>query len=86
MVRYAPGAVDVVLECASHSTVLHVIDSGPGFERSPMLPADPMSESGRGLFIISALTNEFNVSRRSGPGSHARAVLARTSGRSYRSD
>jgi len=78
VVRYAPGPADVALALDRHSAVLHVLDSGPGFERAPMLPADVMSETGRGLFIVSTLTKEFNVSRRPDGGSHARAVLLRS--------
>jgi anti-sigma regulatory factor (Ser/Thr protein kinase) len=54
---------------------LHVIDEGPGFERAPMLPRDLLSESGRGLYIVSELTDEFSVARGPNGGSHARAVL-----------
>jgi hypothetical protein len=34
-----------------------------------------MSESGRGLFIVSALTHDFRVAKGAKGGSHARAVL-----------
>ena len=47
----------------------------PGFERAPMLPGDLLSESGRGLYIVSELTDEFSVARGPHGGSHARAVL-----------
>ena len=42
----------------------------------PKLPADVLAESGRGLYIVSALAEDFSVSRRPDGGSHARAVLA----------
>lgn len=77
VVRHAPGPIEIVLDRSGAETVLHVIDEGPGFERAPLLPIDVMSESGRGLFIVSQLTREFSVSRRHPRGSHARAVLAR---------
>ncbi len=77
VVRHAPGSVEVVLDHRASEIVLHVIDNGPGFERAPMLPIDVMSESGRGLFIVSQLTREFNVTKRHPRGSHARAVLAK---------
>ena len=56
VVRHAAGAVEFVLDNTGGDLVLHVIDDGPGFERAPMLPIDVMSESGRGLFIVSQLT------------------------------
>lgn len=74
-VRHAPGPVRVLLDFSNRRPVLHVIDEGPGFERAPILPQDPMSESGRGLYIVSQLTAEFSVMRRRPRGSHARAVL-----------
>jgi anti-sigma regulatory factor (Ser/Thr protein kinase) len=77
VVRHAAGPVDLVLDHTNGEYVLHVIDEGPGFERMPMLPSDVMSESGRGLFIVSQLTREFSVTKRHPRGSHARAVLAR---------
>ncbi|HTU71747.1 MAG TPA: SpoIIE family protein phosphatase [Candidatus Baltobacteraceae bacterium] len=75
VVRHAPGAVEIVLDHTAGKLVLHVIDEGPGFERAPMLPVDVMSESGRGLFIVSRLTGEFSITKRHPRGSHARAVL-----------
>jgi anti-sigma regulatory factor (Ser/Thr protein kinase) len=76
VIRHAPGQVRIALDTSLGDGVLHVIDDGPGFERAPMLPIDPMSESGRGLFIIAQLTREFSVTRRHPRGSHARALLA----------
>jgi len=74
-IRHAPGPVRVALDASCGRGVLHVIDEGPGFERAPMLPIDPMSESGRGLFIVAQFTREFHVTRRHPRGSHARAML-----------
>ncbi len=73
--RHAPGSLEVIVDLSSPSPVLHVIDDGPGFERAPMLPRDLLSESGRGLYIVSELTDEFSVARGPNGGSHARAVL-----------
>jgi anti-sigma regulatory factor (Ser/Thr protein kinase) len=55
--------------------VLHVLDRGSGFRHISILPPDLLSESGRGLFIISALTQDFRVAKGVDGGSHARAVL-----------
>jgi len=74
-VRYAPGWVEVVADWSGPDPVLHVIDRGPGFRHISILPPDLLSESGRGLFIVSALTHDFYVSKRATGGSHARAVL-----------
>jgi len=75
-IRHAPGPLRIALDSSRDRGVLHVIDDGPGFERAPMLPLDPLSESGRGLFIVAQLTREFSVTRRHPRGSHARVLLA----------
>jgi PAS domain S-box-containing protein len=72
--RHAPGLVDVEIEWRGNAPVLHVLDRGPGYERTEQLPPSE-SESGRGLYLISKLTREFTVTRLPGYGSHARAVL-----------
>jgi PAS domain S-box-containing protein len=74
-VRYAPGLVEVIADWSGPDPVVHVLDNGPGFHHISILPPDVMSESGRGLFIVSALTHDFRVSKRANGGSHARAVL-----------
>ncbi len=74
--RYAPGTVEVTVDWSGEAPVLHVLDNGPGFHHVPALPRDVYSESGRGLFLISQLSDDFSVARRPERGSHARAVLA----------
>jgi len=74
--RYAPGPVEVTVDWSGSSPVIHVLDQGPGFHHVPVLPRDVYSESGRGLFIISSLSEDFSVAKRPSGGSHARAVLA----------
>jgi anti-sigma regulatory factor (Ser/Thr protein kinase) len=75
VVRYAPGPVEIRVDWNRGTPVLHVFDEGPGFMYLPRLPRDVYAESGRGLYLVSALAEDFHVSRRSGKGSHARAVL-----------
>jgi serine phosphatase RsbU (regulator of sigma subunit)/anti-sigma regulatory factor (Ser/Thr protein kinase) len=75
VVRYAGGKVTILLDMSAEAPVLHVLDRGDGFEHNRRLPSDLMSERGRGLFLVNAFTEEANVSRRRGGGSHARAVL-----------
>lgn len=77
VVRYASRWVDVTLDWNAETPVLHVLDGGPGFRHVPRLPESLLSESGRGLFIVDRLTDEFHVNRRPHGGSHARAVLSR---------
>jgi PAS domain S-box-containing protein len=75
-VRFAPGAIEIVFDWSYKiAPVLHVLDRGPGFTLAPKLPSDPLSERGRGLYIVSSLAEDFNVTPRYDGGSHARAVL-----------
>ena len=76
VVRYAPGPIEVTVDWSASAPVLHVLDRGPGFRHMAILPADLYSENGRGLFLVSALTQDFHVAKRPTGGSHARAVLS----------
>jgi signal transduction histidine kinase/serine phosphatase RsbU (regulator of sigma subunit)/anti-sigma regulatory factor (Ser/Thr protein kinase) len=76
VLRHAPGKIQMLFDCSGSAPVLHVLDEGAGFSFAPRLPHDIMAESGRGLYIIAALTDDFNVTRRLERGSHARAVIA----------
>jgi PAS domain S-box-containing protein len=73
--RYAPGAIDVALDLSGEFAVLHVVDAGAGFQHNARLPADALAESGRGLYIVSTIAEEFAVTRCTTGGAHARAVL-----------
>jgi anti-sigma regulatory factor (Ser/Thr protein kinase) len=73
--RYAPGAVDIALDLSGEYAVLHVVDTGSGFQHNARLPADALAESGRGLFIVATIAEEFAVTRCADGGAHARAVL-----------
>ena len=76
VVRHAPGPIDVQLDTTGPEPVLHVIDRGVGFIRDPALPINPLSESGRGLYIISRLTKGLRVERIPGYGNHIAATLS----------
>jgi anti-sigma regulatory factor (Ser/Thr protein kinase) len=78
VVRYTPGPVEIRVDWNRGNPVLHVFDAGPGFQFVPRLPSDMYSEGGRGLYLVSALAEDFHVSRRRSKGSHARAVLYST--------
>jgi anti-sigma regulatory factor (Ser/Thr protein kinase) len=76
VVRHAPGVVEAFVDWNGRAPVLHVRDRGRGFVFVPRLPRDVLAESGRGLYIIAELTEDFNVTRGDDGGSHARAVIA----------
>lgn len=71
-IRHAPGVIEMRFECsgAGGDVVLHMLDRGPGYRADSHLPADLMSENGRGLFIISVFSRRFTVKRRLRGGSH----------------
>jgi GAF domain-containing protein/anti-sigma regulatory factor (Ser/Thr protein kinase) len=76
VVRHAPGPIDVNIAWAQGRPTLHVTDRGPGFTRTPSLPADPLMESGRGLFIVEALSaHRFTVEYVPGYGTHVAVEL-----------
>lgn len=75
VVRHAPGPIEVQIEWAGPQPTLHVIDRGRGFLRDPSLPVDVLSESGRGLYIVSQLTDTLRIERIAGYGNHVAAVL-----------
>jgi anti-sigma regulatory factor (Ser/Thr protein kinase) len=74
--RHAAGPLSVLLDLSRRKPVLHVLDRGPTFRFEASLPTDALSETGRGLYLISRLASEFSVSERIGGGTHARVVLA----------
>jgi serine phosphatase RsbU (regulator of sigma subunit)/anti-sigma regulatory factor (Ser/Thr protein kinase) len=74
-VRHAPGALSIAISAAGGKVCLHVIDEGPGFDRRAELPSDIWSESGRGLFLISALAKNMTVEPLAGFGSYVTVEL-----------
>ena len=75
VVRHAPGPITVEVDWNAPDPILHVIDRGPAYDVQASLPADIMSESGRGLFLISVLGEDFSVTPLPGYGNHARVRL-----------
>ncbi|HZZ64142.1 MAG TPA: SpoIIE family protein phosphatase [Candidatus Baltobacteraceae bacterium] len=75
VVRHAPGPIDVQLQWSHAHPVLHVTDRGRGFVRDPGLPLDPLSESGRGLYIVAELGLSLRIERIAGYGNHIAAEL-----------
>jgi anti-sigma regulatory factor (Ser/Thr protein kinase) len=76
VLRHAQGDVEILVDWSGPLPVLHVRDQGPGFSHIPRLPQDILAEGGRGLYIVATLTDDFNVTRITGQGSHARAVIS----------
>jgi serine phosphatase RsbU (regulator of sigma subunit) len=73
--RHAPGQADLALEWSGDHPVLHVIDRGSGYSAEFESPADLLSESGRGLWLIKALGAHLSVTPIPGFGTHTRVVL-----------
>jgi anti-sigma regulatory factor (Ser/Thr protein kinase) len=68
VVRHAPGAVRVRLEWSGSKALLSVHDEHAPFTPKFKLPADIMSEHGRGLFIARALATSMDVTHVHGNG------------------
>jgi serine phosphatase RsbU (regulator of sigma subunit)/anti-sigma regulatory factor (Ser/Thr protein kinase) len=75
VVRHAPGPITIELDWEKDDPVLHVIDRGRAFDVKASLPDDVMSESGRGLFLVSVLTDDFAVTSLPDYGNHTRVKL-----------
>lgn len=74
--RHARGDAVAIVDRASSWPVLHLVDNGAGFRYSNRLPPNVFAESGRGLFIASALAARLEVLPDIDGGSHVIAVLA----------
>jgi anti-sigma regulatory factor (Ser/Thr protein kinase) len=75
VVRHAPGTVYVSIDWTGDFPELRITDTGDGYSKHPGLPSDLLCESGRGLFIVEALTRQFDVGRAPHGGSDVRALL-----------
>ena len=75
VVRHAGGPAWVSLTWAGEHPVLEVADLGPGFDLAATATPDVLAESGRGLFIASAIAPELRVAARRHRGSVVTAVL-----------
>jgi len=77
VLRYAPGRLSLGLSVDDRGIWLHVMDDGPGFNGPPSLPNDLWSESGRGLFLVAALGEEFHIKRLPVYGTYVKVLLPR---------
>jgi signal transduction histidine kinase len=74
-IRHAPGPIAVRLDWRGDDAVLTVHDEGESFQPDIRLPADPMSEHGRGLYIVRALALSLGFKDVEGDGSQVSARL-----------
>jgi serine/threonine-protein kinase RsbW len=73
--RDGPGVVDITYELHPDRVVIEVCDEGRGFVPTPPGERDALSESGLGLAIIQALSDELELGERDDrPGSRLRMV------------
>jgi phosphoserine phosphatase RsbU/P len=86
VLRYAPGRLSLGLSVDDRGIWLHVMDDGPGFNGPSSLPNDLWSESGRGLFLVSALSEEFHIKRLPVYGTYVKVLLPRKTSTSPRRD
>ncbi len=75
VVRHAPGSIRVVLDWNYDEAILCVEDHGPVFQFNPSLPVNPLAESGRGLFLVSALAEHIDIEPILNNGKTVRVVL-----------
>jgi serine/threonine-protein kinase RsbW len=70
------GIVEIVYELHADRLVVEVTDTGEGFEPADAAPQDSeeLAESGLGIAIIEALTDELEIGDRNGGGSRLRFV------------
>jgi serine/threonine-protein kinase RsbW len=70
------GIVEIVYELHPDRLVVEVSDSGEGFEPSDTgrQDSEELAESGLGIAIIQALTDELEIGERNGGGSRLRFV------------
>ena len=61
VVEHAPGPVHAEIDWAGDHPLLRMRNAGPGFKPDASLPDDPMSEGGRGLFLVAALADDLRV-------------------------
>jgi len=62
VVRHAPGSIDVEVTLERERVRLVVQSGGRAITARPALPASPLRESGRGLFIVHNLGSDYTTS------------------------
>ena len=75
-VEHAPGLVDIEIDWSGEYPIVTITDTGPGLARfAPQLPANALSEHGRGLFLISRVAVGVQIEPRTNHGTRMRITL-----------
>ena len=75
-VEHAPGLVEVDVDWMGEKPVVTIRDTGPGMRMTPAtLPDDVLSEGGRGLYLITELSEGATIRPTPGYGTEVRAIL-----------
>jgi anti-sigma regulatory factor (Ser/Thr protein kinase) len=78
-VRYGRGRVHLLVATSDHRVQIEVSDANPEPPRYRAPPPDGFSESGRGLYLVAALTSEWGTrERHDPPGKTVWMFLARS--------
>lgn len=79
VVDHAPGPIDIHVDVEGRNLLMTVVDEGNGFTLKPSLPADPLSEAGRGLFIVSQFSKDLSAGRDDAGRHYVRVTLPASS-------
>jgi len=75
-VEHAPGLVEVDVDWMGEKPIITIRDTGPGMRTMPAtLPEDLLSEGGRGIYLITELSEGATIRPTPGYGTEVRAVL-----------
>ncbi|HEY7993467.1 MAG TPA: PAS domain-containing protein [Candidatus Eremiobacteraceae bacterium] len=75
-VEHAPGLVEVDVDWMGEKPIVTIRDTGPGMRPMPAtLPEDLLSEGGRGIYLITELSEGATIRPTPGYGTEVRAVL-----------
>jgi anti-sigma regulatory factor (Ser/Thr protein kinase) len=74
-IRHAGGRIDISLVWLEQGAAFRVRDYGAGFPPPNLRPADPDSETGRGLYLASHFADIVHVARVPGGGAELTVVL-----------
>jgi integral membrane sensor domain MASE1/anti-sigma regulatory factor (Ser/Thr protein kinase) len=75
-VEHAPGLVSMEIDWSDAAPIVTVVDTGPGLERlAAHLPADALTEDGRGLYLVQTLARDVCIESDRGYGTKMTVTL-----------